>query len=177
MNTIFCSNVFLIVLLVALFTTQIFAQNLAFCDHTQPKKMCEDILKSDSAGKSATTIEDVAMIMLTHATSIANEISDELTNQLKLARSSWGGDVVALVYCSKYYQDAIGKLANSKKTLDSRNYNAVKNLMSVAMSAVGKCDQDFKKFGKNSNPPPPLGYMGDTYIVLCRIVLQLTTRK
>ncbi|KAE8021676.1 hypothetical protein FH972_007547 [Carpinus fangiana] len=175
MNTIFCSNVFLIVLLVALFPTQILAQNLAFCDHTQPKKLCIDTLKSDSAGKSATTVKDVAMIMLTHATSTANKINDELTKQLKLATSASGGDVVALVYCSMYYQDAIKKLANSKNALNSMNYNAVKDSMSVAMSAVGKCDQDFKKFGKTSYPP--LGYMGDTYIVLCRIVLQLITRK
>ena len=175
MNTFFSSNVFLIVLLVAPFPTQILAQNLAICSRTQFTKLCIDTLKSDSAGKSATTIDGVAMIMLNHAISTANKINDEITKLLKQATSSWGGDVVALVNCSKYYQDAIGKLANSKKALESRNYNAIKNPMSDAMSATGKCDQDFKKLGKNGNSL--LGYDGDTYVLLCKIVLQLTTRK
>ncbi|XP_059451350.1 uncharacterized protein LOC132182177 [Corylus avellana] len=175
MNIISCSKVFLIVLLVTLFPTQILSQNLAVCDHTEYRVLCRKTLSSDSASKSATSFDDVAMIMLKHATSTANQISDQLINLLKQARSSWGGDVVALVNCSKYYKDAIGKLEDSRKALQSKRYADVKKPILVAMTAVGKCDQDFKKFGKNSNPP--LGYQGDTYIVLCRIVLQLTTRK
>ena len=103
MNTIYCSEVFLIVLLVTLFPTQILAQNLAICNHTQFAKLCIDTLKSDSEGKLATTIEGVALIMLNHATSKANEISAQLTNLLKQAQSLWAGNVVALVYCSKNY--------------------------------------------------------------------------
>ncbi|XP_059451345.1 uncharacterized protein LOC132182172 [Corylus avellana] len=176
MTTIACLKVFL-VLLVTLFPTQILAQNaaLAVCDHTLYRVLCIQHLKWDPASKSATTFEDVAMIMLNHATSTAKQISDQLTKRLEEATSSSGGDAIALVNCSKYYRDAIGKLADSSKALQSRRYDDLKNSMLVAMKAGDKCDQDFKEFGKTGKSP--LGDQGHTYGMLCSIVLQLTIPK
>ncbi|XP_059451346.1 uncharacterized protein LOC132182173 [Corylus avellana] len=173
MNTISCSKVFL-VLLVTLFPTQILAQNaiLAVCDKTLYKELCISTLQSDPASESATSFEDAATIILKNATSTATQISDQLTKMIQQGSSQWsGGDLTALANCKKYYQDAIGKLADSSKALASRMYNDVKKGMLSAMGAGPLCDDDFEAYG--STGTSPLGNQGDTYNSICALVYEL----
>ncbi|XP_059451351.1 pectinesterase inhibitor 2-like [Corylus avellana] len=171
MNTISCSKVFL-VLLVSLFPIQILAQNaiLAVCDEVTFKVLCKDTLQLDPTSTSATSFEDVAAIILKNTTSTATQISDQFTNLLN--KRVYSGSKVALVNCIKDYQDAIRKLADTSKALQSRNYNDIKTGMIAAQDDGLSCDKDFRDFARNDQ------YLGanqvKTYIMLCSIVYQLT---
>ncbi|XP_059451349.1 uncharacterized protein LOC132182176 [Corylus avellana] len=174
MNTISCSKVFL-VLLVSLFPTQILAQNaiLAVCDEVTFKELCKDTLQSDPTSNSATSFEDVAAIILKNTTSTATQISDQYTNLLNqgVYRSTRGVEK-AMVNCIKYYKDAIGKLADTSKALQSRNNIGVKTGLLAAKNANFFCEGDFSKFTGSDRYPGD--NQGITFTMLCRIVYQLT---
>nr|XP_023904491.1 pectinesterase inhibitor-like [Quercus suber]POE45344.1 pectinesterase inhibitor [Quercus suber] len=158
------------VLLLTVFPTQIFCQNLIdqACGYTSYKSLCLSTLRSDSQAKSAKDLLTIAKVALKHTGSKASEINAEVKKQQGTAKDE--GLKQALADCADNYGDAIDQIQSSTTALASKKYNDVNTWVSAAMDDATSCEQSFKDQSVKS----PIASSSTTFTQLSSNVLAIT---
>ena len=160
------------VLLLTVFPTQIFCQNLIAqaCGYTSYKPLCLSTLQSDSEAKSAKDLLTIAKVALKHAGTKAQAVNAEVKKQQGSATDE--GLKQALSDCAENYGDAIDQIQSSTTALGSKKYNDVNTWVSAAMNDADSCNQGFQDQSVKS----PMSTSNTKFTQLSSNVLAITNQ-
>ncbi|KAL4636858.1 hypothetical protein ACB092_03G038200 [Castanea dentata] len=158
------------VLLLTVFPTQIFGQNLIdqACGYTSYKSLCQSTLQSDSEAKSAKDLQTIAKVALKYTAAKAQAVNAEVTKLQGSAKDE--GLKEALTDCAENYGDAIDQIQSSTTALGSKKYNDVKTWVSAAMNDAASCEQGFQDQSVKS----PIASLSTAFTQLSSNVLAIT---
>ncbi|KAL0006093.1 hypothetical protein SO802_013654 [Lithocarpus litseifolius] len=158
------------VLLLTVFPTQIFCQNLIdqACGYTSYKALCLSTLQSDSEAKKAKDLLTIAKVALKYTGKKAQDINKEIKKLQGSANDE--GLKQALTDCAENYGDAIDQIQSSTTALASKKYNDVKTWVSAAMNDADSCEQGFEDQSVKS----PIASSSTTFTQLSSNVLAIT---
>ena len=157
-------------LLLTVFPTQIFCQNLIdqACGYTSYQSLCISTLQSDSEAKSAKDLLTIAKVALKHTGNKAGEINGEITRLQGSAKDE--GLKQALSDCTENYGDAIDQIQDSTAALGKKKYSDVNTWVSAAMNDADSCEQGFQDQSVKS----PISASSTTFNQLSSNVLAIT---
>ncbi|WKA02752.1 hypothetical protein VitviT2T_020906 [Vitis vinifera] len=139
------------------------------CDHAIYKDLCISSLQSVPESKDADLFE-LTTIALKLAATNATEIKKYVQKLLNKSHSDRYTHQ-CLADCSENYEDALDRIEDSLKALESKGYNDVNTWVTAAMADAESCEEGFlDRPGHKS----PLTGRSTIFNQLCSIALTIT---